>query len=404
MDNGFLDDTKKWKLTNKNNGYFTLTSALGNYNININGDNVQISERNDENDSQLFTLKSTDSLNVYNIITKSSNKEKAINIPNEPNSNVVQQSYTGNEEQQWVFEIFMDGWYYIKNPKTKEYLKVENDEAKANAQIVIGTSSIDNSHKWKLTNTNDGYFTLTSALGNYNVDIDGNNVQLSTPNDKNSQRFILKATGTDNVYTISIKDDTNNVFNIQEKNIVKGSYKSDDDNQKWVFEILMDEWYYIRSEFSNKYLQVIDNKITKSCSDNVVIDSFHQTNGQKWKISHVDNNGYFRLISGLGDYSIDIANFLIYDGTNVQICESKSNVNAQYFNLRTATSVNYYFIGTCVSNSNSVFDVSDITENSNVREWYYHTDKGSQRWIFERGFYIFIFILKFYNVIFYILN
>ena len=64
-----------------------------------------------------------------------------------------------------------EGWYYIKNAVSGKYLQVKNSEAKAITNVEIGTGNKSSSQKWKITRLNDGYFTLTSSLGNFAIDI-----------------------------------------------------------------------------------------------------------------------------------------------------------------------------------------------------------------------------------------
>jgi len=104
-----------------------------------------------------------------------------------------------------------DGWYFIKNSSSGKYLQVSNENAKASSNIVIGSSRKSDGQKWKLTNVGDGYVTLTSALGNFNIDVangenkNGANIQTYDAYGGNAQQFIIMTTSSSNVYTIGTK-------------------------------------------------------------------------------------------------------------------------------------------------------------------------------------------------------
>jgi len=105
-----------------------------------------------------------------------------------------------------------DGWYFIKNPETGKYLQVSGAKnADAAGNVVISSGTKDKGQKWKLTNIGDGLVTLTSALGDYNMDVanedrsNGANIQLYKPNGRVSQQFMILKTRTEDVYTIGTK-------------------------------------------------------------------------------------------------------------------------------------------------------------------------------------------------------
>ncbi|SFS04349.1 RICIN domain-containing protein, partial [Anaeromicropila populeti] len=104
-----------------------------------------------------------------------------------------------------------DGWYYIKNVNAQKYLQVTDNTGKAGQNVEIGTGTGVAGQKWYLTNTSDGYITLTSALGNYMIDVanasdtDGANIQIYNGYSGNAQKFVIKSTTTNGVYTIGTK-------------------------------------------------------------------------------------------------------------------------------------------------------------------------------------------------------
>ena len=104
-----------------------------------------------------------------------------------------------------------DGTYYIKNVNAQKYLQVKDNKG-ANAQNVeIGTGTGVAGQKWVLKNNSDGTVILTSALGNYSLDIangadeDGANVQIYSTWGGDAQKFYIQKTATNGVYTIATK-------------------------------------------------------------------------------------------------------------------------------------------------------------------------------------------------------
>lgn len=141
-----------------------------------------------------------------------------------------------------------DGWYYIKNLNAQKYLQVTNNKGAASQNVEIGTGSGVSGQKWYLTNTSDGYITLTSALGNYMMDVlsaanaDGTNIQIYNGYSGNSQKFIVKSTSQNGVYTIATKVSNSakviDVYNFGKTdgtNVCQWTY-SGAANQQFIFE------------------------------------------------------------------------------------------------------------------------------------------------------------------------
>lgn len=141
-----------------------------------------------------------------------------------------------------------DGWYYLKNVNSQKYLQVADNIGNAGQNVEIGTGTGAAGQKWYLTNTSDGYVTLTSALGNYMLDVsnasntDGANIQIYHGYSGNAQKFIVNTTSTNDVYTIGTKisDDTKmiDVYNFgttDGTNVIQWTYGGRG-NQQWIFE------------------------------------------------------------------------------------------------------------------------------------------------------------------------
>jgi len=141
-----------------------------------------------------------------------------------------------------------DGWYFIKNPNSGLYLQVSNEEASAVANIEVGTGRKSDGQKWKVTNVGDGYVTLTSALGDFNIDVangedkNGANVQIYDAYGGEAQQFVIMTTSSDNVYTIASRVSSGGkALDIENEGTSEGSNvlqwtNGSKGNQSWVFE------------------------------------------------------------------------------------------------------------------------------------------------------------------------
>ncbi len=105
-------DGQKWYVTNRGDGYITLTSALGNIMLDVaNGEDVDEANigtyQGYGGDAQQFIVKTTSTNGVYTIGTKCSGASKYLDIYEKKTAdgtNVVQWTYNGGANQQWQFE------------------------------------------------------------------------------------------------------------------------------------------------------------------------------------------------------------------------------------------------------------------------------------------------------------
>jgi len=147
-----------------------------------------------------------------------------------------------------VGEKLENGTYYIKNVLTGKYLTVADNKG-ANAQNVeIRTGSGVDGQKWKLTNNNDGSMLLTSALGDYAIDIangadeDGTNVQIYSAYNGDAQKLYVQKTSTNGVYLIATKaSNGTKVLDVYERRTADGTNiiqwtATGNTNQQFVFE------------------------------------------------------------------------------------------------------------------------------------------------------------------------
>ena len=105
-------DGQKWYVTNKGDGYITLTSKLGDIMLDVaNGENEDGTNvgtyQGYGGTAQQFIIKATGKDGVYTIATKCSSATKYLDVyehKTADGTNVCQWSYYGNPNQQWQFE------------------------------------------------------------------------------------------------------------------------------------------------------------------------------------------------------------------------------------------------------------------------------------------------------------
>ncbi|MBE6051671.1 MAG: hypothetical protein E7214_13740 [Clostridium sp.] len=258
---------QKWYLKKSQNGYVTLKSALGEFMVDVNGAenkdgaNVQIYNGH-SGDAQQFMIKTSNTNGEYVITSKCSNLTKVLddyNRSKEEGTNVCQWSYNGQANQRWAFEPvkeeakgetvkLADGWYKIKNVHADKYLQVKDNKGIPTSNVELSSLSDSEGQRWYLKNLDDGYITLTSALGEYMIDVsaaenkDGANIQIFDGFSGNAQQFMLKSSDTKGAYIIATKcseltrvfDDAN-FSKADGANVCQWSYTGQT-NQRWVFE------------------------------------------------------------------------------------------------------------------------------------------------------------------------
>lgn len=100
---------QKWYLRKLDNGYFTLSSALGDFMLDVSGagttDNTNIGIFHAySGDAQQFKLKTTSKAGQYGIMTKVTNQKSGLHVRVSDNTNVVQNAYWEATNQVWQFE------------------------------------------------------------------------------------------------------------------------------------------------------------------------------------------------------------------------------------------------------------------------------------------------------------
>ncbi|MBO4458913.1 MAG: endo-1,4-beta-xylanase [Butyrivibrio sp.] len=233
-----------------------------------------------------------------------------------------------------------DGWYYIKNTLSQKYLTVKGDKAKKTTNVIISKGTGVKGQKWYVKNKGNGYITLKSGLGEFNLDVangkneDGANIQIYDAYGHDAQQFIVKATKKDGVYTIGTKSSNGS------KTLDVYEHKTDDGtnvcqwkfygnpNQEWIFEPVQQSSDQASSQ------QTTHNEPQQATQDT------QKTTGNGLDLSYSTNtwgNGY--------TVSIKLANNSKKTVSNWSLKVKKSEVNiSNCWNMSYKTSGDYYVI------------------------------------------------------------
>ena len=138
-----------------------------------------------------------------------------------------------------------NGWYCIKNPASGKYLQVTGNVGAAGQNVEAGYKTNALGQKWYLRKLDNGYFTLSSALGDFMLDVSGagttdnTNIGIFHAYSGDAQQFKLKTTSKAGQYGIVTKV-TNQKSGLHERvsdntNVVQNAYW-EGTNQVWQFE------------------------------------------------------------------------------------------------------------------------------------------------------------------------
>ena len=104
-----------------------------------------------------------------------------------------------------------NGWYCIKNPASGKYLQVTGNVGAAGQNVEAGYKTNALGQKWYLRKLDNGYFTLSSALGDFMLDVSGagttdnTNIGIFHAYSGDAQQFKLKTTSKAGQYGIVTK-------------------------------------------------------------------------------------------------------------------------------------------------------------------------------------------------------
>ena len=144
---------------------------------------------------------------------------------------------------------------------------------------------------------------------------------------------------------------------------------------------LADGAYYIRSKYSNLYL---DTEQDPNANGNVIQYGFHGDRNQHWTVKY-QGDGYYKLYSQWynEEKSLDIESNPSQNGSNVDVFEDSENADWLLFKLVSNNDGTYRIVSKW-SNNQKVLDVCgpSTAATANIQIWEY-AGVNQQKWYFE---------------------
>ncbi len=103
---------------------------------------------------------------TYVIRVHESNKVLTLNGTDATGNNILQQSYTGKEQQKWTIYDNGDGYHYLSpvSSTSGKYMEVTSGSAADGANIQLGSSTVANKNLFKFSYQDNGYFNILTKV------------------------------------------------------------------------------------------------------------------------------------------------------------------------------------------------------------------------------------------------
>lgn len=250
------------------------------------------------------------------------------------------------ENEIFYIEKQEDGYYKIINSATEKSLNVRDASSESGVELQQKTYDATDGQKWDIQRTEDGHYTIMSALGNY-VDCaggstdNGNRILLCSGNGELNQKWDLYKNGVsknnnvrNGIYTIASALDINKQLCVNE-----GSWEEDTpvviwdnnqyDYQSFYIELQGDGYYKIISTLTEMSLAVKDASTESGAK--LEMKTYDATPAQQWTFVPAED-GSFYILSALSNY-IDCAEGNTENGNQMLLCGLNKNMNQRWFLL-----------------------------------------------------------------------
>ena len=290
-----INETPKQGIThNIENGTYQLITK-GNKTVDITGSsssnsaNVEIWD-NAKTANQKFQITRIDNTDYYKITAVHSLKSLDVQNSNtNTGANIIQNTYSGASNQQWLIKDCGSGWYNIISKESGLCLDITSGQvSKSGANVELWYSNGADAQKFQLLKTNiinnDSYRISSQANSSKFFDVNGSsqadsaNVQLWQKNGDNNQIFRVES--EDYVNYKIIARHSNKVLTVGANNNVVQATDTNSDNQKWIIESIGNQYYKIKSKSTNLYLSINGT--------NVEVAKANNSSSQKFKFNDLE--------------------------------------------------------------------------------------------------------------------
>jgi len=309
------------------------------------------------------------------------------------------------EAGQVVSTLVNEKVYILRNKFTNKYLDVANGGTTNGTNIQQYAFNFTNSQKFKIVRIGDSSPTVYEIIPivNLNLRLDvangvnsnGTTIQLYQTNSSSSQRFSITSAGNGAFKILTqlsnySKCVTVSSSDVNYADVCQWDYAGYSCNQ-WYFEeaygdqisvLEQNKAYYIRNNFTNKYMDVSDGGITNGT--NIQQYQFNSTPSQIFMLKCISGNEYEIVPMLEENQRLDVSGGVNANGTNIQLYRTLSS-NAQKFQILSLSNGSYKIL-TKTSGYTKCVTVSSTDPNaSNVNQWDYF-DHPSSQWYFEDVF------------------
>ena len=349
-------DTQKWILKKYSESVYGIVSKCGNLYITLhdstiqNGQELQLKGETNLKEQQFILVNETPKEGiitkledgVYQITTKGN---KVIDISgtsyNEAANVLIWKNEKNQNQKYQITRIENTDYYKIVAVHSAKSLDVQNGDMNPGANIIQYSYAGTNNQQWLLKDCGDGYYNIISRKSGLYLDItagqisrDGANIELWYDNGADAQKFKLEPINIidNNTYEIETRLDANKVIDISGASGIDGANAllweaSNVNHERFVMEALSTDIYKIMAKHSNKALTADTD------TNNVYQAIYAGTDNQQWKIQTA-GNGYYNLICKANGKALAVSGGLAQNGQNIQV-ENFQNENSQQFRFIT---------------------------------------------------------------------
>lgn len=244
------------------------------------------------------------------------------------------------------FEVSRDnsGYYYLKNQAANKNIDVNGANIQNTTPVQLYDANTTCAQRWIIESADGGY-RLKNACSNRALDVDGGRIyqdgtkiQIYDSNNTKAQTWNFNnpkpASISNGVYTIKSAISNNLAIDLAgnrlaNTNNIQTWTSNKTEAQKFSIEKNKNNYYTIKRINSNSALDV--NGASTRPAANVQIYSFNNTCAQQWIITPVDN-GQYNILNVCSRLALDVAGGSSVPGTNIHVY-TYNNTPAQRWTL-----------------------------------------------------------------------
>lgn len=390
-------DAQKWKITKNSDGTYSFFVKCNGKALDLaggvaaDGTNIQLYDANGTA-AQKWVLEATPVLTegIYKLGAKA-NSNYVLNVAGnskDNGANVWLWEAANNNSDRWVVQATSDGYYTLRETTSNKYLDVANGGKANGTNVQLYTGNGTDSQKWSAIQNGDGTWSFYSKVSGKALDIangttaNGTNVQTYQPNYSSAQRWTMlpQKSINDGVYQILSNTNNNAALNVAGDSKESGANihiwnNGGYDAYKVAIRHLGDGMYSIRMLNSGMYIGVTAGAVTPG---NNVFQTTELTDSAKWRILPNEDGTYCFTNVG-NNLHLDRAGGKNDNGTNILVWKPSTS-DPQKWKLNATQPTNMagvYQIASAV-NTGFAFDINgkSTSECTVMHLWTKHRNES----------------------------